>query len=312
MKSGIRTAVCALLVLGGCSIKRMAVNSVGASLNTGPSVYETDDDLQLVGDALPFSLKFIETLLAQSPDNPDLLMTACKGYTLYAYVYVQQPAEMEHEDDVALQRAATARARRLLLRGLEYGLKGLGEAHPGFGAALAKDPAATAAGAGRSDVPLLYWSAAALGLAIAADKGDAEMIARLPEVDAMMSRALALDDTFEGGAPHEFMLNFAASRPGPAPDPAVLKAHYDRALELSHGHRASLFVAWAEAVAVQKQDRADFKAKLAAALAIPSTGHDDPLNLANAVARRRAAWLLGRADKLFLADEPDPAQGGTP
>jgi len=196
-------------------------------------VYETDDDIQLVGDALPFSLKFIETLLAQSPDNPDLLLAACKGYTLYAYVYVQQAAEMTFEDDMARQRAASGRARKLLLRALGFGLRGLDHAHPGFGAAVQKDPVATAAGAVKRDVPLMYWSAAALGLAISADKGDAEMIARLPEVDALLSRVLALDDTFEGGAPHEFMLSFAASRPGPAPDPVALKQHYDRALELS-------------------------------------------------------------------------------
>lgn len=312
MHRSIVPALCALVLLGGCSIKRMAVNSVGASLANGPSVYETDDDLQLVGDALPFSLKFIETLLAQSPDNPDLLLAACKGYTLYAYVYVQQAAEMAFEDDVARQREASARARRLMLRALGYGMRGLEQAHRGFAAALGKEPAAAAAVAGKKDVPLLYWSAAALGLAISADKGDAEMIARLPEVDALLSRTLALDETFDGGAPHEFMLSFAASRPGPAADPAALKKHYDRALTLSGGHRASLFVAWAEAVAVQRQDRAEFKAKLSAALATDPDGKEENLKLANAVARRRARWLLDRADKLFLSDETDPAQGGTP
>src|SRR5262245_56003087 len=129
MQRRIFAAVCAVLVLGGCSIKRMAVDSVGSSLANGPSVYETDEDMQLVGDALPFSLKFIETLLAQSPDNPDLLLAACKGYTLYAYVYVQQAAEMTYEDDVARQRVASARAGRLLKRALGYGLRGIGQAH---------------------------------------------------------------------------------------------------------------------------------------------------------------------------------------
>lgn len=303
---------CLALALSGCFVKRMAVNSIGSGLANGPSVYETDDDIQLVGDALPFSLKFIETLLAQSPDNPDLLLAACKGYTLYAYVYVQQAAEMTFEDDLARQRAASGRARKLLLRALGFGLHGLDQAHPGFGAALQKDPAATAAGAAKRDVPLMYWSAAALGLAIAADKGDAEMIARLPEVDALLSRVLVLEDTFEGGAPHEFMLSFSASRPGPAPDPAELKKHYDRALALSQGHRASLFVAWAESVSVAHQDRADFKAKLGLAIAAEADGKVESLKLSNAVSARRARWLLDRADKLFLADETEPVQGGTP
>jgi len=300
------------VVAGGCSPSRFLVNRIGSGMASGPSVYETDDDLQLVGDALPFSLKFLETLLAKSPTNPDLLLSACKGYTLYAYVYVQQAAEMAAGSDVARQGEASARAKHLFLRALAYGTRGLETTHPGFAAALARDPAAAAATAEKRDVPFLYWCAASLGLAIAADKGDAEMIARLPEVDALLARTLALDDTFDGGSPHEFALSFAAARPGPAPDPAVLKAHYEKALALSGGRRASLYVAWAEAVSVKNQDRAEFTARLGQALAADPEGRVESLKLANAVARRRAHWLLDRADSLFLSDEPDSPQGGTP
>jgi hypothetical protein len=35
----------------------------------GPLRYESDDDIQLVGDALPYRLKLIESLLAESPDH---------------------------------------------------------------------------------------------------------------------------------------------------------------------------------------------------------------------------------------------------
>lgn len=311
-RGGIRLLALAVLMLGTPGCGKFIVNRIGNGLTSGPSVYETDDDIPLIGDALPFSLKFIETLLAQSPEHPGLLLAACKGYTLYAYVYIQQAAEMEFDDNVAKQRDASARAKRLLLRALGYGLRGLESCHTGFGAALGKDPAAAAAALKKRDVPLAYWTAAALGLAIGSDKGDAEMIARLPEVDALLSRVLALDDAYDAGAPHEFMLSFASSRPGPAPDPAVLKRHFDRALALSGGNRASLFVAWAEAVSVKGQDRADFKAKLALALSADAAGREEALKLANAVARRRAAWLLGRADVLFLSDESDPPQGGTP
>ena len=53
-------------------MKKFAIKQIGDSLNSGPSVFETDDDIELVGDALPFSLKFVETLLAEVPDDPDL------------------------------------------------------------------------------------------------------------------------------------------------------------------------------------------------------------------------------------------------
>jgi len=47
-------AVAALLLAlmcSGCSIKRMAVNSVGDAITESGPVYSSDDDIQLVGDA---------------------------------------------------------------------------------------------------------------------------------------------------------------------------------------------------------------------------------------------------------------------
>ena len=63
--------------LTSCSIKRMAVNSVANSLTSGPDVFGTDDDPQLIRDAIPFGLKTIEGLLAQSPKHKGLLFAAC-------------------------------------------------------------------------------------------------------------------------------------------------------------------------------------------------------------------------------------------
>ena len=57
------------LALSGCSLKRLAVNRLGDALSSGASVYATDDDPELVGAALPFGLKTIESLLLQSPHH---------------------------------------------------------------------------------------------------------------------------------------------------------------------------------------------------------------------------------------------------
>ncbi len=51
-------------MLSGCSaMQRVAVNRLGDALAEGSSVYATDDDPDLVGAALPFGLKTIESLL---------------------------------------------------------------------------------------------------------------------------------------------------------------------------------------------------------------------------------------------------------
>jgi predicted anti-sigma-YlaC factor YlaD len=295
----------------GCSVKRLAVNGIGNSLTTGPSVFETDDDIELVGDALPFSLKLLEMLLNESPNHPGLLLSASKGYTLYAYAYVQHAAEANAETDIGKSRETAARAKKLYLRAVGYGLRGLDQGAPGLSGSLEKSPQAAALRAGRTQVPLLYWTAAALGLAVAANKGDAEMIARLPEVDALLARGLELDEAWDGGQLHEFAITFAAANPAGAPDPKVLQAHFDRSLALSKGQRASLFVTWAEAVSIPRQRRAEFTAMLEKAVAVDVEASPN-MRLSNQIALRRARWLLDRTDTYFLDDSTPATEGSTP
>ncbi len=117
---GIPLVIAALAAAPGCSLKTYAINMVGDALSSGDSVYETDDDLELVGAALPFGLKLTESLLAQSPGHPGLLLTACRGFTLYSYAYVAHAAEITADQDLDRARALRVRARRLYLRGFEY------------------------------------------------------------------------------------------------------------------------------------------------------------------------------------------------
>ena len=74
---------------GACSMRRFAANAVGNALAKGPDVYSSDDDPDLVRDAVPFGLKTMESLLAVVPDNRNLLLAACRGFTQYAYAFVQ-------------------------------------------------------------------------------------------------------------------------------------------------------------------------------------------------------------------------------
>ena len=191
---GVSLVIAALTAAPGCSLKTYAINMVGDALSSGDSVYETDDDLELVGAALPFGLKLTESLLAQSPGHRGLLLTACRGFTLYSYAYVAYAAEITADEDLDRARALRVRARRLYLRGFDYCMRALERSYPGLTRALAGPPD-TAVSVFRTDdrerdVPLIYWSAASLGLAISASKHDAAMLGRLPEVRALLDRAL--------------------------------------------------------------------------------------------------------------------------
>ncbi len=291
-------ALIATALGSGCSMKQMAVNTIGDMLSSGDSIFERDDDLVLIGDALPFSLKLMESLLAESPNNRGLLLASCRGYVLYTYAYVQFPADQARDHDLEQARALRVRARRLYQRAIEFAMRAWETTHPQFRSRLRDDPAAAARLAGTDDVPLLYWTAAALGLGISVSKDDAAMLARLPEVEALLDRGLDLDEAWDGGALHEFEITWAAAQ-RLGVDKQTVTQHYRRALALSGGTRAGLYVAFAEATAVPAQDREAFRSLLAQALAVDLDADPDH-RLANAIAQRRARWLLGRIDELFL------------
>src|SRR5262245_54058803 len=308
-------AILALLpLLGGCSLKTYAINMVGNALSSGDSVYETDDDLELVGAALPFGLKLTESLLTQSPGHRGLLLTACRGFTVYSYAYVNHAADVAADEDLDRARALRSRARRLYLRGFNYCMRGLERSYPGLPLALAGNPeAAVSVFTDRDkmrDLPFIYWSAASLGLAISVAKHDAAMLGRLPEVRALLERALALDETWDAGALHEFKIVLAAATPG-MPDVALIQRHYTRALDLSSGKAASVYLAYAEAVSVPLQNGMEFRDLIERALAVDPD--ENPQNrLVNLLAHRRAHWLAARIDQLILDNGTDAPEGDQP
>ncbi len=53
-----------VLVTAGCAVRKIAVNKIGDAIASGGQVYASDDDPELVREAVPFSLKLIESLLA--------------------------------------------------------------------------------------------------------------------------------------------------------------------------------------------------------------------------------------------------------
>jgi len=174
----------------GCSIRSLAINKLGNALAGESDVFASDDDPELIGDAIPFSLKFMESVLAENPKHAGLLMAASRGFTQYAYGWVQNAPVTEAEGGEAHQ---LDRARRLYLRARDYGLRGLEVRRPGFERALRSDPAAAMHMLSISDVPSLYWTAASWGLAISLSKDRPEVLADLPLVGAMVDRALELD-----------------------------------------------------------------------------------------------------------------------
>jgi len=304
----MKSLLAALLVMAvagsGCSFKRFAVNKLGNALAGGGTTFAADDDPELVKAAVPFSLKLMETLLAESPQHEGLLLASASGFTQYAYAFVQQDAEEMEEKDLAASEEMKTRARRLYLRARNYGLRGLEIKHRGIEKALRGDPKQAVAALRKKDVPLVYWTAVSWAGAISLSKDNPDLIAELPIVEAMMDRALALDEAFGDGAIHSFLISYEMSRPGGTGEPAARsKQHFDRAMELSNGQLAGPLVSYAEAVCVQQQDLKGFETLLQRAIAVNPDAKPE-WRLLNLVTQRRAKWLLSRTDQLFLSANP--------
>lgn len=286
----------------GCSVRRYALKKAADALAQSGSTFSSDDDPDLVKAAAPFSLKLMESLLEENPRHTGLLTSAASGFTQYAYAFVQEEADETEPRDLAAAETMRARARRLYLRAQRYGLRGLEVQHAGFGQALLADPKSAVRTTSKADVPLLYWTAAAWASAISLSKDNPELVGQIPAMEALIGRALELDESFGNGSIHSFMISYEMGKPGAAGDPvARARQHFERALVLSQGKDPSPLVALAEAVTIQKQDIKEFESLLNRALAINPDANADG-RLLTTVMQRRARWLLSRKSELFLVE----------
>ena len=294
------TLALTLGALAGC--RSVAVKTAANAFSGGTSgvAWSGENDPELVEAAVPFGLKTMESLLEREPEHEGLLGSLTTGYTQYAYAFVLARGEALSLDGKSGEAgAARARAKKLLLRARDYGLRALELRHGGLRDALLGVRGAEAALARleKDDVPLAYWTAAAWALAISADKEDMGLVAELPAPGAIVRRALALDEAWERGALHEFLVSYEAAQG----NPDAARKHYDRAVELGMKKKLGPHVTLAEAVLVPAQDRAAFEKLMEDVLAF-DVDHPDarPWRLANVLAQRRARQLVAHADDLFL------------
>jgi len=291
-----------ILCLQGCSIKQVAISKLGDTLAEGGGVYTSDNDIELVGAALPFSLKTVEGLLAEVPEHKGLLLTAASGFTQYSYVYVDFDAlELEFSDP---DRAAEQkqRAKKLYLRGRNYALRAVELTQESFITGLRQSPDKTLSAFSKENIPELYWLSLSWAAAIAADKSDMDMVADLNLIEPIMRRCLELDESYEQGALHEFMISYQGGRSQlQGGGPALAREHFVRTLELSGNARIGSRVSLAESVSVSEQNRVEFEQLLNQALDFNVDIHLQ-YRLANLVAQKRARLLLARSDSLFLEE----------
>jgi hypothetical protein len=283
-----------LLTLAGCAPRQLIVGSVADELATQSQGAE--NDLELAREASAFYLKFSESILRQNPGHQGLATAVSAGYTQYAYAFVAFDAEKIEAKDAKAAERLRQRAAKLYHRARQHALRALEEDKPGFAAALASQQAQDWPKLRKEQAGLAYWAAAAWGGWISLSKDDPDVVADLPLAIRLAEIAWAIDPDWGEGSLTGLLGSFEAGRSAGNAQRAL--SYFDRSIAQSAGRNAGGYLAKAEGYAQPAGDRALFEQLLQQAMAIKDEA-GSPLTLQNEVMRRRAQWLLEKADDLF-------------
>jgi predicted anti-sigma-YlaC factor YlaD len=266
------------------------------------TVLSGEEDPEIAAAALPTFMMASEALLEADPKNQSKAVTAASLYVMYANAFVQGPAsalpdEKFEERQEAFDRAGALyrRAFRLLSGALERRSPGVVEAAVAGKADLSRMR--------KSDVPLLYWSAASILAGFGLNPLDFKSAHYLGAAPLFLARAVELDPGWNSGAIYGIYLSYYAGMPSYlGGDPAKAEEAYQKALAYSRGGSASLFVTYAASICVPKEDYAGFKDALGKALAIDPNAAPDS-RLETVIAQKNARRLLDESGKYFAATE---------
>src|SRR4029078_1637582 len=101
-------AIVIAITLAGCSPKKMGISRMADALSSTASAFTRDNDPEFVRQAAPSQLKTVEIMREGSPAHPGVLLTACSGFTQYAYAFLQSDADVS---DPSTQSARDLKAR---------------------------------------------------------------------------------------------------------------------------------------------------------------------------------------------------------
>lgn len=307
-----RAALGLVLVFGlaawpACSLQKLALNAAAGALSSpsGTDVFTTDNDPELVGDALPFAIKLYESLLASLPDNEALRLRTGSLYIMYANAFIQTPADMMPKEDETKKDFLLARAKNLYLRGRDMLLVGLEKKNPGLLAQLKERRFKQALAVYTAkDAPALYWAAAGWVAAYALDPLDMKLGITLPQAAALMERVGQVDPKYAPASVDNFYILYYGSIPDyMGGDARKARDFFQKAVAASGGRDTSAFLALAVSVSEKEQNLAEFKSLLQKVLDFdPSSAPEN--RLVNILNQRKARWLLDHAGDFFLEEDP--------
>lgn len=277
-----------LLSLTGCGfIIKMGLRGASPILNDMIRVAYKHNDPELIREAIPSALLILDGLLETDPDNYDILVLASQGYSGYAMAFVE-------DND-------PERAKKLYLRGKEYGLRAMRlskkfrkamDINQPFEEALKK--------LDKEFVPAMFWAVSNWAGYINLSRKDTSALFDIPYVTALMDRLRELNPDYFYGGVYLLYAVYYANQPaltGGGPEKAL--AEFERAKKAGNGKFLLTHVMFARYYAAQIKDEALFDAELKKVLETPSDVLPDAVFM-NEVAKIKAKNLIKRRDEFFF------------
>ncbi len=265
----------------------MAVQASLSLVESQVAVMKEERDPELAEQAIPASLKMMEGLLKQDPNNIWILENLAEGLCSYAFSF--------------LEDSEPKRASSLYKRGKDYALHAtiLRTGRENW-RDLSLDEFSLALDEVKvSHQPALFWMGQCWGSWLMQNLDSVEAFADIPRLEKLMNKVHDLDPSFHHAGPHIFLGAFYGGRSKMlGGNPEKSRHHFEQALALTENKYLLARLLFAKTYAVQNQNRELFESQLQAVIKAPIDLFPEQ-RLANQVARKKAAQLLEQVDELF-------------
>ena len=230
----------------------------------------------------------------KNPQNPNTLIAACSLMTMYHYGFTMEAADRIIEDNYALGKETFETAHLGFISAYDFGEAALRIKYPEFSEWINGVPSESL-DFKTEDVPVLYWTGAALGGAISSSRGDPKWVIRLPIVGKLFESALKINPAWNRGSLYSAMISYTMSRSDLDIEANEIAADYlQKANIASGGFHGGAELSFAETVLVKTQNKEAFMEKVQAVL-----NNQSKEDVADIIVAERAQWLLSRTGDLF-------------
>lgn len=261
------------------------------SLITGPlsdsisSAIINQDDPQLVREGAPAYMLLVEGMINENPNDIGLLIAGAKLFGAYSTVFADDQTRARtmankalnfSERAICLREKSFCNASSLSYKGLKPLIDKLN----------------------KGDIDALYTFATSWAGVIQLNTDSWKYIGQLAQVQLLLEKVVALDDSYERGQPHIYLgVLMSQIPPAQGGNPEEGRQHFERAIELSNGRDLMAKVMYAANYARLMYDQ-ELHDRLINEV-LQADPHEPGLTLTNVIAQQQARELKASAKEYF-------------